>query len=166
MSIAKQRASRTTLNGVYLSKLPEYSNWANMSYRCSYPKNPRYEHYGGRGIKVCARWRGKDGFANFLEDMGRKPTPNHSIERLDNNKNYKPSNCRWGTPHEQALNKRMSKRNTTGYIGVVWHPGSQKYRVRINKLHIGMYKDIEEAAIAYDMAVMQYYDASATTNYL
>lgn len=83
----------------------EYNTWQGMKKRCLNPNNPGYKYYGGRGIKVCDRW--KDSFPNFLEDMGNKPTKEHSIDRIDNNKGYSKANCKWSTILEQANN--MSK---------------------------------------------------------
>lgn len=83
------------------SRPPEYVNWQGMKARCNDFSNP---NYGGRGITVCERW--KSSFKNFLEDMGPKPSPEHSLERLDYNGNYGPDNCIWATPEEQARNKR------------------------------------------------------------
>ncbi len=85
----------------------EYVVWANMISRCENPNVDRYPVYGGRGIKVCARWRGS--FENFLADMGRKPSPEHSIDRIKVNGNYEPGNCRWATPDVQARNKQNSR---------------------------------------------------------
>lgn len=85
-------------------KTVEYQTWKGMKQRCSNSNNSHYKNYGGRGIIVCERWL--NSFDNFLEDMGRKPTPQHSIDRIDVNGNYEPSNCRWATPYEQRMNQR------------------------------------------------------------
>lgn len=90
------------------SNLPEYRVWAKMKDRCYNPKNNRYNQYGKRGIKVCDRWLGEDGFSNFISDMGPRPTQKHSIDRFPNNGtgDYEPSNCRWATIQEQTRNRR------------------------------------------------------------
>ena len=83
----------------------EYRAWQKMRERCSNPHAAHYECYGGRGIMVCDRWQS---FENFLADMGPKPSPKHSIDRIDNNGNYEAGNCRWATNYEQSTNTRRT----------------------------------------------------------
>jgi hypothetical protein len=79
-----------------------YRSWASMMARCYKPATVGYRRYGGRGIMVCARWHD---FANFLADMGERPGREYSIDRIDNDENYEPANCRWATAREQQRNK-------------------------------------------------------------
>lgn len=88
------------------SKTSEYNIWIGLRDRCLNPNNNTYEYYGGRGISVCSRWLSS--FENFYEDMGPKPSKKHSIDRIDPDCNYEPSNCRWSTPIEQMNNRRPS----------------------------------------------------------
>lgn len=90
------------------SSSPEYDCWVSLIARCYNPRTRGYHNYGGRGITVCDRWRGEKGFERFLEDMGNKPSTQHSIDRVDNNGNYDPANCRWATPKEQCGNIRSN----------------------------------------------------------
>lgn len=83
----------------------EYSTWRAMFTRCTNPSATGYEHYGGRGIRITSRWLGEHGFEHFLSDMGPRPA-NTSLDRVDNDGNYEPGNCRWATPKEQARNQR------------------------------------------------------------
>jgi hypothetical protein len=86
---------------------PVYKAWQNIISRCHNPRKPDFARYGARGITVCDRWR--ESFENFLADMGERPSPKHSIDRIDNNGNYEPGNCRWATNSEQQRNKRTNR---------------------------------------------------------
>ena len=89
-----------------LSETPEYTAWLNMKSRCFNPNNKKYLDYGGRGIGVCDRWLNSK---HFLADMGSRPTVKHSLDRINNNADYSPENCRWETKAEQVNNKRNNK---------------------------------------------------------
>ena len=87
-----------------------YHTWVSMIGRCVKKNHKAYKYYGGRGIKVCDRWLGKDGFSNFLEDVGKRPSHLFSLDRFpDNNGNYEKNNCRWATRVQQQHNLRSNK---------------------------------------------------------
>lgn len=120
-----------------------------MHQRCVNPKYPYYEEYGGRGIKVCERWSGDSGLTNFIEDIGSKPTPKHTLDRIDNNGDYEPGNVRWATPTEQNYNQRLRKDNRSGFRGVGYDRRYRKWRARIKhqgrEIHIGYFNSKKEA---------------------
>lgn len=87
---------------------PEYVNWCQMKQRCFDTKSPNYKNYGAKGITVCPQWI--NDYAQFLTDVGRRPTPKHSLDRWPNQKgNYEPSNCRWATSQEQNRNRNNNR---------------------------------------------------------
>lgn len=92
---------------------PEYAIWLGIRQRCNNPKSHKYYLYGARGISVDASW---DSFENFIADMGRKPTPKHSIDRIDPNGNYCKENCRWATAKEQSNNTRFNSKHSLNGI--------------------------------------------------
>jgi len=89
-----------------VSRIPEYRVLANMMHRCYNPNGKGYKHYGERGIEVCAEWHY---FPNFLIDMGRRPSPEHQIHRIDPDGNYEPSNCRWVRRKTNMRHTRSTK---------------------------------------------------------
>lgn len=101
-----QISTKRKLHGY--SKTPEYRIWKGALTRCYNPNATGFKYWGGRGIIVSDRWNPRmgGGFVNFLRDMGRRPSPKHSIDRRDNDGHYSPDNCRWVTRKEQNLNSR------------------------------------------------------------
>jgi hypothetical protein len=119
-----------------------------MVYRCTNEKDTTYENYGGRGIKVCDRWLEKDkGVFNFVEDMGDRPSPEHSIDRIDNDGDYTTENCRWATRHQQMANRRNSNRT----VGVSHIPKENKWQGSMIVRGVNYCKRFgtEEEAISY-----------------
>lgn len=95
--------------GSWPSRSPTAQSWRAMRKRCLYAKHIHYNLYGGRGIKICARWL--EAYSNFLEDMGERPAGT-TLDRIDPNGNYTPENCRWATNYEQGMTKRTTKLHT------------------------------------------------------
>ena len=108
-----------TKHGGYLGgkEQPEHYVWRSMLARCNNPNNAAYVYYGGRGVKVCKRWHD---YAAFLADIGPRPSVEHSLERRNTNKDYKPSNCCWATRSEQQKNKTTTRHYTDGvFVGTL-----------------------------------------------
>jgi len=97
---------------------PEYAAWSGMRQRCYNPKHKRFADYGGRGITVCDKWR--KSFVAFLGDIGKKPGPEYSLDRIDNDSHYSPENCRWATRSTQTGNRRTSMKYRE-VKGNVWY---------------------------------------------
>jgi hypothetical protein len=147
----------------------EYTAWQNMKARCYNPNHPYFPYYGKRGITVCKRWRGS--FKAFLADMGPKPSRKRSIDRIDNDGIYKPSNCHWGTGSEQIRNRRLRRIGKYGFRGVhCRHCHSKRYwwaTIMINgkNRYLGCFDSVEKAARAYDAALIEHFGKSAAVNF-
>ena len=129
---------------------PEYNALRDMHKRCYNPKSRGFKNWGGRGIQVCLRWHrcNPDRLQNFIADMGLRPSPQHTIHRINNDWSYMPSNCKWATWLEQARNRRPPVERCGGrYVHRL--PGG-KFRARIRwygkQFHVGSYPSFDEAA--------------------
>lgn len=96
-------------DATHTHRASEYRIWSLIVQRCTNPSNPAYPAYGGRGIKICRRWLK---YENFLADVGRRPSPKHSLDRKDNDKGYNPTNCKWSFWVDQMNNHRRTVRIT------------------------------------------------------
>lgn len=144
-------------------QMPGFHSWRGMVERCTNPNHDKYKNYGGRGIRVCDRWRI---FKNFYIDMGEKPSPKHSIDRIDTDGDYCPENCKWSDQVEQCRNKKSYGKNTSGCIGVHWNKRSNKWVASITvankkKVSLGYYVDINDAIKARKEAEQKYWGRSS-----
>lgn len=132
---------------VFRKTRPLYSVWMNMKRRCLEPANSHYPDYGGRGIKICESWLSS--YYAFEADMGDRPTPFHQLDRINNDGDYEPGNCRWTTATVQARNRRRKINNTSGFTGVYWNKRQQKWHATItvykHRIHLGFHTDLEDA---------------------
>lgn len=123
---------------------PEYRAWCGLKSRCLNANHPKFRIYGGRGIRVCDRWLD---FANFLSDMGNKPTPNHSVERVNRHGNYEPGNCIWATQAIQQRNRSTNHILTFNGISKTMTDFAADYGLKVttlgNRLDLGW--DVEDA---------------------
>lgn len=133
-------------NGLDPCNTPEYHSWTAMKSRCYNQNNHAYSRYGGRGIEVCPSW--KESYKTFLADMGNKPSPAHSLDRIDNEGNYEPSNCRWATPTEQTVNQRIRIDNKSGVKGVGFHKKTGKWSATVRGKWLGLFETKDKAIAA------------------
>lgn len=146
--------TRATNDGA--AKHPNYSSFAKMKQRCYNPNSNRFWQYGGRGITVCDRWMEAQGFWNFVSDMGVRPGPDYSINRIDNDGDYEPTNCEWATIHQQTANRTTSLQTP----GVQKHSRGKGWTAQLmvdKKLHyLGYFTDYTEAVQARKNAEVEY----------
>lgn len=116
------------VDGYAVQEHPNYRIWAGIKARCGNPNTPAYKNYGARGIDYAPEW---EHFENFCRDMGVRPSKEHSIERIDNNGPYAPWNCKWATRHEQSMNRRKFKNNSSDLTGVKLKPNG-RYTGEVN----------------------------------
>lgn len=142
---------------IYHKSRPLYSTWSAIKQRCYNPKSGAYRHYGERGITMYSKWI--DDYDAFEEYMGEKPSPKHSIDRIDVNGNYEPGNLRWATMTEQNRNRRVD--NKSGYTGVTWCAPRNKWTAHISlnykTIHLGYFINKEDAAKARKEAEAKYW---------
>lgn len=133
---------------------PEYSSWQAAKTRCFNPNIGHYHNYGGRGITMCEEW--VEDFGKFLEDMGERPSSDHTLERLDVDGNYCKDNCTWADRRTQAYNRRKSVLNTSGKTGVTLNDCG-KWRVSIGNKYLGLYDNLEDAISVRKLAELEVY---------
>jgi len=135
---------------------PEFLAWKNMKKRCF---DPRWQQWY-KNISVCERWL--ESYDNFLEDVGRRPSSQHSLDRIDGSKDYAPGNVRWATKAMQSRNTKNHSTNTSGVRGISWSKEKQKWRasIYVNNIqkHIGYFWDIEDAAKARQKAEQEFWE--------
>ena len=146
---------RTKKHGLRNTRL--YNIWANIKGRTLNLKHIQYNDYGGRGITICDEWLDVQNFYDWAMENGY--SDELSIDRINNDGNYEPSNCRWTTPIIQSRNQRIRKDNTSGYKGVYFKKDTDKYvaQIRVNKnyIYLGLYLNVEEGAIAYNNYIIE-----------
>lgn len=105
LELAAKAAGKRERHG--MDRTPEHRAWVSMKQRCTNKKKREYQHYGGRGIGVCPEWFGS--FVAFYRDVGARPSPDHSLDRIDVNRGYEPGNVRWATQQQQIENTRVAR---------------------------------------------------------
>ena len=154
----KKVKESNTKHGLKNTRL--YYIWKGIKNRTLNPKNKRYSDYGGRGITICDEWKNDFmSFYNWAISNGYEENKGLSIDRIDNDENYCPENCRWTTKSIQARNTRIQKNNTSGYRGVSYNKKTDRYRAKIcvnnNNIYLGSFLTAVEGAIAYNNYIIE-----------
>ena len=135
-----------------------YKTWKHMVDRCNNPKIKAYKDYGGRGITVCEEWLDVGNFVAWAEAT-HPNIEGVSLDRIDNDKGYSPENCRWADATTQAINQRVQRSNTSGYVGIWQSTNSSSWVSAINfkneRIHLGTFKTKEEAVQARDKYIIE-----------
>ena len=141
-----------------LSSHKFYNTWKHMVQRCTNPKNKNYKNYGGRGITVCEEWLNIRNFVDWC-DLTHPNQEGYTLDRINNDKGYSPENCRWVDKSTQAINRRMRRTNTSGFVGVGFNKSKGKWEasLKLNNIYkyIGRFNTIEEAAQARDNYIIE-----------
>lgn len=159
---------RKLIHGRSKYRDPIYIKWKGMRQRCKDPSFSSYSKYGGKGIKVCDEWQKSFlAFEKWALENGYKEGLH--IDRIDPNRDYEPSNCRFATPFENARNKPLNRTNTSGYKGVSFNKRLKKWSASItanhHQHHLGYFTTKEEAANAYDAVAPKYHGIYANLNF-
>lgn len=139
----------------------EFKTWNEIKKRSLCQTYRRYKDYGGRGITICNEWLGTNGFLSFYADMGPRPSKNHSIDRIENDKGYYKENCRWALDTVQNINQRIRRDNKSGVKGVSFCNTHKRYQARISVFgktrSLGSFKNLEDAIAARKLAEEKYH---------
>jgi hypothetical protein len=153
-----------TIHGLADSR--EYYIWANMKRRCYRPKCKCYKHYGGRGVKVCDDWLSS--FQSFYRDMGPRPSPKHTLDRINGDGNYEPGNCRWTTQSVQIMNRKKRLGTSSKYRGVCMKKGTGKFIAAIKhngkQITLGTFSNEIDAAKEYNSKALEIHGSLAVLN--
>lgn len=155
--LVKQNKENALYNGY--SQHKHFSRWRGMIERCYYPKHKDYHNYGGRGIKVCDKWKDHPkAFIDWIENESNYED-GLTLDRINVNGNYEPDNCTFSTHGEQSLNKNVSTLNTSGYPGVSRHKNRWRARITVDgkRKSLGVYQTKEKAIDARKKAELKYF---------
>ena len=148
-----------------MSKTSEYKSWADMKRRCNQPTHPKYKWYGARGISIDPKWN--KSFMAFFKDMGPRPSPKHTLDRIESNGNYNKANCRWLTKELQLVNRSRPPKAKNKYRGV--YTNGLRYRAifvfKREKKYLGTFDSALEAAKAWDNKAYEVHGELACLNF-